>query len=83
VVERCAQAAIVIVLESDEAEWLQHTVGHLAHRTEHFGHGVYRTSLRLKGNLDKVTLRQGLRQTQQTSGRGNSLEFGFSAAAVF
>jgi hypothetical protein len=49
---------------------------------KNFGHAVHRPSLRLKGNLDEVALRQRLRQLQQSASHGNGLEFSFCAAPV-
>jgi hypothetical protein len=43
---------------------------------------VHRPSLRLKGNLDEVALRQRLRQLQQSASHGNGLEFRFCAPSV-
>jgi hypothetical protein len=61
-IERGAQAAMVVILERDEAEWLQYAVGHFPHRSKNFGHAVHRAGLRLKGNFYEVTLSQGLGQ---------------------
>ena len=74
---------MVVILNCHEAERLQHALGRLAHRAENFGHAVYRTSLGLKRNFDKVALRQRLRQAQQATSGRDGLEFSFGAAAVF
>ncbi len=83
VIERGAQAAMVIVLDGHEAEGLQHAVIQLLGRTEDFGHGVHRAGLRLKGDFYEVALSQRVGQAQQASGYGDGLEFGFCAAAIF
>ena len=83
VIERGAQAAMVVVLKRDEAERLQDSAGRLAHGTQDFRHAVNRAGLRLKGHLDEVALRQRLRQLQQAAGDGDGLKFRFCAAAVF
>ena len=74
---------MVVILQRDEAERLQYTVGHFPHRGENFGHAVHRTGLRLKGNFDKVALSQRMGHLQQAASHRNSLEFGFCAPAVF
>jgi len=83
VIKRGAQAAMVVILQRDEAEWLQYAVCLLAHGAEDFGHAVHRPGLRLKGNFDEVTQRQTLGKLQQAARHGNGLEFSFGAAAVF
>jgi hypothetical protein len=83
VIERGAQAAMVVILKRDEAKRLQYAIGHLPHRGENFGHPVHRAGLRLKGNFDEVALSQGMRQLQQAASHGNSLELSFCAPAVF
>jgi len=74
---------MVVVLQRHKAERLQHAVAHLPHWAENFGHTVHWASLRLKSNFNEVALPQRMGKTQQTSGHGNSLEFGFCTAAVF
>ena len=74
---------MVVVLERNKAEWLQHSVRRLAHGAEDFGHAVHRTSLRLERDFDEVALSQRLGQMQQSAGRRNGLEFRFCAPAIF
>jgi len=74
---------MVVVLDGHEAEGLQHAVSQLLHGAEDFCHPVHWTGLRLEGNFDKVALPERLRDTQQASGYGDGLEFGFRAASVF
>ena len=74
---------MVVILERDEAERLQHAIRLLLRRAEDFGHAVHRPGLRLKSNFDEVALRQTVRQLQQPASHGNSLEFRFRAPAVF
>lgn len=83
VIERRAQAAMIVVLDRHEAEGLQHTVGEASRRAQDFRHAVNRAGLRLEGDFDEVPLRERLRQAQQAPGGGNGLEFGFGAAAIF
>jgi hypothetical protein len=81
-IERGAEAAMVVILNGHEAERLQHAFRGLLHRAEDFGHGMDRACLRLKRDLYKIALSQTMGHAQQTSGHGNGLEFCFSAAAV-
>jgi hypothetical protein len=74
---------MVVVLQRNEAEGLQHTIVHFPHRRKNFGHAVHRTGLRLKSNFDKVALSQRMGHLQQAASHGNSLEFGFGAPAIF
>ena len=74
---------MIVVLERDEAEWLQYAIGHFPHRGKNFRHAVHRAGLRLKSDFDEVTLPQRLRQLQQAASHGNGLEFSFGAPAVF
>ena len=74
---------MVVVLKGDEPESLQHAVRHSLRGAENFRHPVNRPRLRLKGNFDKVALRQRLRHLQQAAGHGNGLEFSFGAPAIF
>ena len=78
-----AAAAVIVVLDGHEAEGLQHAVGKLAHRAEHFGHTVHRTGLCLEGDFNEVSLPERMLQAEQASGGGNGLEFGFRTATVF
>lgn len=83
VVERGAEAAVVVVFDGHEAERLQHTVSEFARRAEDFGHAMHGTGLRLEGDFDEVSLPERMLQAEQASGDGDSLEFGFGPAAVF
>src|SRR5579864_1676782 len=74
---------MVLVLERDESERLQYTIGHLPHRRQNFGHAVHWTSLCLKSNFDEVATSQRMRQPKQAASYGNGLEFSFCAPAVF
>ena len=82
-VQRRPQTAVVIVLERDEAERLQHAIRRLPHGTEDFSHAVHRARLRLKCDFDEVAGSQRLRQLQQSASHRNSLEFSFSVPAIF
>jgi hypothetical protein len=82
-VERGAEAAVVVIFDGHEPEGLQHAVGEFPHGAEHFGHAVDRAGLRLKGDFDEVPLPERMLQAEQTSGDGDGLEFGFGPAAVF
>jgi hypothetical protein len=83
VIERGAQAAMVVVLKRDKTERLQYAIGQLSHRGENFGHAVHRPGLGLKSDFDEVSLSQGLGQLQQAASHGNCSEFSFCAPAVF
>ena len=82
-IERTAQAAMIVVFERDEPERLQNSIRHLARRAQNFSHAMHRAGLGLKRDLNKVALPQRLRQPQQASGGGDGLKFSFGAAAVF
>ena len=60
VIERGAQAAMVVVLKRDKTERLQYAIGQLSHRGENFGHAVHRAGLRLKSNFDEVAPSEGM-----------------------
>ena len=83
VIERNAQAAVVIILERDKAERLEHAFLRLRHGAEYLCHGAYRARLRLKCNFDKIALGQRARQSQQSARRRNGVEFCSSVPAVF
>ena len=57
-IQGSAQAAVVIILKSDEAERLQHSVDHLLQGAENFRHTMHRSSLRLESDLYKIALPQ-------------------------
>lgn len=82
-IERCAQAAVIIVFKRNETERLQYSRGSLPHRAENLGHTVYRPRLRLKCNLNELALRQRTRQFQQAASNRDGLEFSFSVPAIF
>lgn len=82
-IQRIAQAAVVVIFNGNEPEWLQHSVGKVPHRAENFGHAVHRTGLSLESNFDKVALGEGLSQTKQSASYGNGLQVSFGATSVF
>ena len=82
-IERCPQAAVVVILDGHETEGLEHAIRELLHRAEDFGHAMYRPGLRLEGNFYEVALSERLRDAQQPSSHGDGLEFSFGAAAIF
>jgi hypothetical protein len=82
-IERGTQSPMVVIFQGNEAEGLQYAIRHFLHRSENFGHAVHRAGLRLKGNLDEVTLSQRMGDLQQAPSHGNGLEFRFGAPAVF
>jgi len=83
VIERGAEAAVVVVFERDEAEGLQDSVGRFLRWAQNFGHAVYRSGLGLKCDFDEDSLTQRLREAKQASGGRDGLESGFGAASVF
>ena len=74
---------MIVVFERHEAERLEHALRRLLYRRQDLGHAVDWARLRLKRNFDEITLRQRLRQLQQSAGHRNDLEFSFSAPAIF
>jgi len=44
---------------------------------------LHPAGLGLKGDLYEITLAQGTRELQQTSGDGNGVKFGFGPLTVF
>jgi hypothetical protein len=62
---------MVVILDRNEAERLQHANSRLPHRTQDLGHGSYRARLRLKRDFDEIALGQRTLQLQQSSGRRN------------
>jgi len=83
VLERCAQAAMVVVFDGHEAERLQNAARQAAHGTEHFGHAMNRAGLGLERNFDELALPERFRQLQKAASHRNALEFGFGAPPVF
>ena len=73
---------MVIIFKGDEAERLQHALGHLTRRGENFRHAVHQARLRLKSYFDEVALSQRMGHFEQAARHGNRLEFGFCAPAV-
>ncbi|MFZ0731580.1 MAG: hypothetical protein WAM79_04575 [Candidatus Sulfotelmatobacter sp.] len=82
-IERRAQPTVVVILDGNETEWLQHSVGYTSHRAQDFRHTMHGASLRLKGDFHEVSLRERMRQAKQASSGGDGLEFCFCAAAIF
>jgi len=82
-IDRRSQAAVVVILERDEAERLQHSARRLLQGAENFSHAVHRTRLRLKCEFDERSGSKRMLQLQQPAGYGNGLKFSFSAPAVF
>lgn len=83
VIERTAQPPVVIILNGDEPERLQHAFGNAPHRAQDFGHSMNRAGLCLEGDFNEVSLPERLSQTKQPAGSGDGLELSFRAAAVF
>jgi len=82
-IERRAQAPVIVIFERDKAERLEHSIFRFPHGTEYFSHGAYRTGLGLKGNFDEIALGKRTRQSQQSARRRNGLEFSVSVSAIF
>lgn len=55
-IERGAQAAVIVILKRHESEWLQHAVGHPPHRAQSLSHAMDRTRLSLKSDFDEIAL---------------------------
>jgi hypothetical protein len=56
VIERGAQAAVIVILKRHESERLQHAVGHAPHWAQSLGHAMYWTRLCLKRDFDEIAL---------------------------
>jgi hypothetical protein len=56
VIQRGAQAAVVVILERHETERLKNAIRRLLCGTEDLGHAVHWAGLRLKCNFDEITL---------------------------
>ena len=82
-IDRGAQAAMVIVLKRDEAKRLQHAGRRLSHGAENLGHAMDWSRLRLKGEFHERTGSQRILQLQQSTGHGNGLEFCSCTPAIF
>jgi len=76
------QYTMMIVVERDETERLEHHVGPAAYWFQHFGHALHIARLGLECDLDEVTFRQRLRHLQKTAGGGDCLQLGLGALAV-
>lgn len=74
---------MIIIFDGHKPEWLQHSIGHTSGWAQYLGHAMHRPGLRLERNLDEVTLRQRLSQSQQAAGYGDRLQFSFRAASIF
>ena len=82
-IERSAQAPMIVVLDCHEAKRLQHAVVEFAHRAQDFSHRMHGTSLGLERDFHEVARAQRPIEAQQASSDGDGLEIGFRAAAVF
>jgi len=81
-IQSVAQGAVIVVLESDEAEGLQNSVFGFARRLQDLRHASHRARFHLEGDLDQIALLQGPSQSQHATGLGNSLQFGSCAPPV-
>lgn len=82
-IERVAQAPVIVIFKCYESERLEHTVGHTSHWAEDFGHAVHRSRLGLERDFHEIALGERLSQTQQAASNRNALQFGLGAASVF
>lgn len=55
-IERGAQATVIVVLKRHESEWLQHSVGHTPHWAQGLSHTMDWTRLSLKSDFDEIAL---------------------------
>ena len=83
VIQRRSQAAVVIVLERDETEGLQHAPSRIPHRTENLRHAVHRARLCLECNFNKLSMRQRTRQFEKAASDRDGLQFSFCVPAIF
>ena len=74
---------MIIIVQRDEAERLQHSVCRLPRRLEDLGHAVDRARMRLKRYLDERAVSQRMCHLQQPAGDRDGLEFSFSVPAIF
>ena len=72
-IKRCAQAAVVVILEGDEAERLQDAGNRPPHGTQYLSHAVDGPGLRLKCEFHERAVSQRMLQLQQSTGHGNVL----------
>jgi hypothetical protein len=82
-IDRRAQAAVVVILERDEAERLQYSVHRLPHGAQDLSHAMDWPRLRLKCQFDERTGSKGMLQLQQSTGHGDALEFSSCTPAIF
>jgi hypothetical protein len=82
-IDRCAQAPMVVIFKRDETKGLEDSSICLSHGSEDFSHAVHWARLRLKREFDKGASTQRMLQLQQSTSHGDGLEFGFCAPAVF
>ncbi len=75
---RRVQSHLIVVVQRDEAEGLLVP----GHWRQHLGRSQHRTGFRQKHQLDHRPLLQRRAQVEQTTGRGNDLQFAGEAAAV-
>jgi hypothetical protein len=55
-IERGAQAAVIVVLKRHESEWLQHAVRYAPHWAQSLSHAMDWTGLGLKSDFDEIAL---------------------------
>ena len=73
---------MVIVVERDEAEWLENQVGPATHGFEHLRHALHIARLGLECDLDEVAFGQRLRHLQKATCSRDGLQLGLRAFAV-
>jgi len=74
--------AVMIVVESNKAEWLRDHFPAAADRLQHFSHALHVAGLGFKGKLDEIAFRERFRYLQQTSRGGEGLQLGLGALSV-
>ena len=74
-IERHAQFAVIIVVESDKTEGLHAGALVLAGWLQHFGHAADSAGAGVECDFDEIAGGEFMRQLQQTPGDGNELEF--------
>ena len=55
-IERGAQAAVIVILKGHKSEWLQHAVRYAPHWAQSLSHAMDWTRLRLKRDFDEIAL---------------------------
>ena len=73
---------MVIVVERDEAKWLENHIGPATHRFEHLGHALHVAGLRFECDLDEVAFGERLAYLQEAASRRDGLQLGLGALAV-